>query len=292
MKISLKMAFALGLTAVFGSQCADAQNVGNANPVGAVFARQGGEMPEGIFRFTSSGYEVYTLQCSDDPDMAHKTSLFYGKNDSDKANVDAIIAPDGRVPSAMNCFLVKTGNDYIMFDTGLGGGVRGKAAERLSLLAVQPGYIKAIYITHAHGDHLGGLIDSNGKAVFDNATLYIPANEKDFMASKQPDTYAAIMREYDGRIQWVNGGEIVDDVLCIDAPGHTPGHMVYRLGNLLFAGDIMHGAALQLIDPTICARYDSDPGQSIKTRNTILDYAVANSLTVLGAHIPANGVLF
>ena len=59
-----------------------------------------------------------------------------------------------------------------------------------------------------------------------------------------------------------------------------------------FAGDIMHGAALQLIDPTICARYDSDPGQSIKTRNTILDYAVANSLTVLGAHIPANGVLF
>ena len=285
------MACALGLTAVFGSQCAEAQNVGNANPVGAVFARQGGEMPEGIFRFTSSGYEVYTLQCADDPDMAHKASLFYGKNDADKAKVDAI-APNGRVPSAMNCFLVKTGNDYIMFDTGLGGGVRGKAAERLSLLAVQPGYIKAIYITHAHGDHLGGLIDSNGKAVFDNATLYIPAKEKDFMASKQPDTYAAIMREYDGRIQWVNGGEIVDDVLCIDAPGHTPGHMVYRLGNLLFVGDIMHGAALQLIDPTICARYDSDPVQSIKTRNTILDYAVANSLTVRGAHIPANGVLF
>ena len=290
MKIAI--ALVIGMTTTLASQHLNAQNAAHNNPVGAVFARQGGEMPEGIFRFTSSGYEVYTLQCSDDPAMAHKTSLFYGKNDADKAKVDAIIAPDGRVPSAMNCFLVKTGNDYIMFDTGLGGGVRGKAAERLSLLAVQPGYIKAIYITHTHGDHIGGLIDSNGKAVFDNATLYIPANEKDFMASKQPDIYAVIMREYDGRIQWVNGGEIVDDVLCIDAPGHTPGHMVYRLGNLLFVGDIMHGAALQLIDPTICARYDSDPGQSIKTRNTILDYAVANSLTVLGAHIPANGVLF
>lgn len=291
MKISVKMALALGLTAAINTQCVNAQSIGRINPVGSVFARQGGEMPEGIFKFTSGGYEVYTLQCSDDQEMAHKASLFYGKNDADKAKVDAI-APDGRIPSAMNCFLVKNGNDYIMFDTGLGGGVRGKAVERLSLLAVQPGYIKAIYITHAHGDHLGGLIDSNGKAVFDNATLYIPANEKDFMASKQPDTYTAIMREYDGRIRWINGGEIADDVLCIDAPGHTPGHMVYRLGNLLFVGDIMHGASLQLVDPTICARYDSDPGQSIKTRNTILDYAVTNSLTVLGAHIPANGVLF
>ncbi len=291
MKASVKMALALGMTAALAPQHLDAQSIAGINPVGAVFARQGGEMPLGIFKFTSGGYEVYTLQCSDDPEMAHKASLFYGKSDADKAKVDAL-APEGRVASAMNCFLVKTGNDYIMFDTGLGSSTRGKAAERLSLLAVQPGYIKAIYITHAHGDHLGGLIDSSGKAVFDNATLYIPANEKDFMASKQPDAYTAIMREYDGRIRWINGGEVIDDVVCIDAPGHTPGHTVYRLGNLLFVGDIMHGASLQLIDPTICARYDSDPELSVKTRNTILDYAVANSLTVLGAHIPANGVLF
>lgn len=291
MKISLKFALALGMTAIINAPCVNAQNIGRTNPIGVAFARQGGEMPEGIFKFTSGGYEVYTLQCSDDPEMAHKASLFYGPDDVDKAKVDAM-APDGRVASAMNCFLVKNGNDYIMFDTGLGGGVRGKAVERLSLLEVQPGYIKAVYLTHTHGDHLGGLIDSNGKAVFVNATLYIPADEKDFMASKQPDFYAAIMSEYEGRIRWIKGGEIVDDVVCIDAPGHTPGHMVYRLGNLLFVGDIMHGASLQLVDPTICARYDSDPEQSIETRKAILDYAVTNSLTVLGAHVPANGVLF
>ena len=291
MKVSLKFALALGMAAIVNAPCVEAQNIGQINPIGAAFARQGGEMPEGIFKFTSGGYEVYTLQCADDPEMAHNASLFYGPDDVDKAKVDAM-APDGHIATAMNCFLVKNGNDYIMFDTGLGGGVRGKAAERLSLLAVQPGYIKSVYLTHTHGDHLGGLIDSNGKAVFVNATLYIPADEKDFMASRQPDSYASIMREYDGRIRWIKGGEIVDGVLCIDAPGHTPGHMAYRLGNLLFVGDIMHGASLQLVDPTICARYDSDPERSINSRCTILNYAVTNSLTVLGAHVPANGVLF
>ena len=42
----------------------------------------------------------------------------------------------------------------------------------------------------------------------------------------------------------------------------------------------------------ICAGYDADRAQAIDSRNRILNYAVSNSLTVLGAHVPANGVLF
>ena len=266
----------------------DAQMSWHNNPIGAVFARQGGDTPAGVYRFTSGGYEIYTLQCSDDPDMSQPTSLFYGKDNVDKEKVDKL-APDGRVPSAMNCYLVKIGNDYYMIDTGMGD----KALQKLSLLAVKPGYIKGIFITHSHGDHIGGLLDSNGKAVYDNAILYIPEGEKDFMMSKQADNYAAITKEYDGRIQWIKNGEVLaGGMLSIAAPGHTPGHMVFRLGSLLFVGDIMHGAAIQLIDPTICARFDSDHAQSAKIRNDILNYAIENSLTVIGAHIPGNGVIF
>lgn len=266
----------------------NAQMSWHNNLVGAVFARQGGDAPAGTCRFSSGGYEVYTLQGADDPNMAQPASLFYGKDNADQTKVDRL-APDGLVPSAMNCFLVKAGNDYYMVDTGMGD----KALQRLSLLAVKPGYIKGIFITHSHGDHIGGLLDRNGKAVYDNAILYIPEGEKEFMMKSQADLFAALMKEYGGRIKWIKAGEILEGgVLSIAASGHTPGHTAYRLGNLLFVGDIMHGAAIQLIDPTICARFDSDPEQSVKARNDLLNYAVENSLTVIGAHIPGNGVLF
>lgn len=42
----------------------------------------------------------------------------------------------------------------------------------------------------------------------------------------------------------------------IAAYGHTPGHTVYQTGNILIVGDIMHGTALQLPHPEICAEYD------------------------------------
>ncbi len=50
--------------------------------------------------------------------------------------------------------------------------------------------------------------------------------------------------------------------------------------------------AVQIIDPTVCASFDASPEQAIATRESLLRYAASRSLTVLGAHIPANGVLF
>ncbi len=54
----------------------------------------------------------------------------------------------------------------------------------------------------------------------------------------------------------------------------------------------MHGTTIQMIDPTICANYDANRVQAIATRNRILSYAVANSLTVLCTHAPLNGIIF
>ncbi|MDE5743311.1 MAG: hypothetical protein K2H62_03050, partial [Bacteroidales bacterium] len=64
----------LALNPVFGMAQVDWQ----ANPVGAVFARQGGETPEGTFKFTCGDYEVFTLVCSDK--AFQPASLYYGEN--------------------------------------------------------------------------------------------------------------------------------------------------------------------------------------------------------------------
>lgn len=260
------------------------------NPVGAVFAREGGETPEGTFRLKSGGYEVYTI-ASADKDF-QPASLYYGTNDADKEKVDAI-APDGKVPTSMNCFVVKTADGYIMFDTGLPSSAGGKTVERLKTLNISTDDVKAIYLTHGHFDHIGGLLDASGDAAYVNATVYVPSAELSFMKDTMGDVVQQIEEAYKDRFVVFSPGEILPyDVLPIAAPGHTPGHTAYQLGNLLFVGDLLHGPSLQLIDPTICAKFDADRNQAIATRNSILSYAITNSLTVLGAHIPNNGVIF
>lgn len=260
------------------------------NPVGAVFARQGGATPEGTFRFTSGGFEVYTI-ASADKDFQPAT-LFYGPQEADKAKVDAL-APEGKVPTAMNCFAVRTPQGYVMFDTGLPTAKGGKTIGRLGALGIAPQEIKAVFITHAHFDHIGGLVDASGKPEFPAATVYIAADELAFMQQTMSDALSQISAAYGDKIVAFSYGELLPGgILPLEAKGHTPGHTAYQLGDLLFVGDIMHGMAIQLIDPTINASFDADPAQAVATRRSILSYGAERSLTVLGAHIPANGVLF
>lgn len=261
-----------------------------SNPVGAVFAREGGDTPEGTFRMTDSGYEVFTIVSSDK--TYQPASLYYGENDADRDKVDAI-APGGQIPTSMNCFVVKTPDGYVMFDTGLPSSKGGNTERRLISLNINPDEIKGIYLTHGHFDHIGGLLDDTGKAVFPNAAVYVSATEFAFISDSMGETAEQIRKAYNGRLVLFEPGEVLPgNILPVAAKGHTPGHTVYQLGRLLFVGDIVHGVALQLIDPTICAGYDADRAEAIRTRNAILSYAVENSLTVLGAHVPNNGVIF
>ena len=74
--------------------------------------------------------------------------------------------------------------------------------------------------------------------------------------------------------------------MAIKAAGHTPGHTAYQIGKLLVVGDLMHGAALQTVNPDICASYDMDKQEAVATRRILLDYARKNGLTMAGMHLP------
>lgn len=282
----------LTLILIIMSASTSAQVNWQNNPVGAVFAREGGESPDGTFRLYSDGIEVFTLISSDKTEFYQPASLFYGENDADKARVDAL-APSGKVASSMNCFLVNYNGRKILIDTGLPSSRGGKTVDRLLSLGIKTSDIDAIYITHSHHDHIGGLLEEDTGATYPNASLYISSTEWDYLKGTSQEMADNIEKAYNGRIITFQAGEILQgDILPVAAPGHTPGHVVYNLGNLLFVGDILHGESVQLIYPDICANFDADRKEAVISREKILRYAVGRSLTVLGAHIPNNGVLF
>lgn len=260
------------------------------NPVGAIFAREGGETPEGTYKFSCGGYEIYTIISADK--SYQPASLYYGENESDRSIVDQI-APDGKVATSMNCFIVKNPQGYIMFDTGLPASKGGKTLDRLAALNIERSKISAIYLTHGHFDHIGGLLDENGSPVFPNATIYISSEELSYIEQTMNEITSQLKIAYNEKlISFESGNLLPFNVLPISAKGHTPGHTAYQLGSMLFVGDLMHGPTLQFIDPKICASYDADRTQAISTRIQLLSYGITNSLTLLCAHAPGNGILF
>ena len=94
-------------------------------------------------------------------------------------------------------------------------------------------------------------------------------------------------KAYGDRVHMFAFGDTLPcNVIAMDASGHTPGHTVFQTGKLLVVGDLMHGAALQLKYPDICATYDMDKRGAIKSRKHYIEYARKNNLVIAGMHLP------
>lgn len=192
------------------------------------------------------------------------------------------------VPSSVCAVLVEAANQHLLFDAA-NGAADSQLMPTLDSLGLQASDIDYIFLTHLHGDHIGGLI-SGDSAAFPAAQLYVPAAEHDAwmaMPEKATEKWRNILAAYDGRTQFF---AITDTLPCgvqpIAAYGHTPGHTIYRIDDNLIVGDIMHGLALQLDNPEICARFDMNTDSAIISRKAVLDLARRDSLTVYGMHFP------
>lgn len=199
----------------------------------------------------------------------------------------------GGIPSSMSVFLVESKGMRILFDTGLGA-KDSRLLHLLSLMGLTPADIGFIYLTHLHGDHIGGLMQG-GRAVFPTAQVFVAKQEfrgwmrmpaeKKAQVEKMAKAYRLNLHFFDF------GDYLPGDVKTIDASGHTPGHTAFRVGDLLIVGDIIHGAALQLADLDLCPTYDMEPAEARAARKRILQYARMNNLVVAGMHLPAPGFM-
>jgi N-acyl homoserine lactone hydrolase len=160
------------------------------------------------------------------------------------------------VQLTFSCYLVKHGNDYLVWDTGnppASGSAPAPTApksslvEQLAQLHLQPEQITFVGISHYHGDHVGQV------ASFPQATLLIGKADWDALNDAKPN--AAINPA--NFAHWISGGGKVEpvsgdkdvfgdgSVIMLNTPGHTPGHhsLLVKLkekGNVLITGDLAH----------------------------------------------------
>lgn len=245
--------------------------------------------PEGVTTRKIDTLTLITLK-DNDGEKRMPNKLFYGKADSAKVEK---LSPEGSVASSISCFVVETQGKRILFDAGNGAAHGGKMLERLRAAGIAPEQIDYIFVTHFHGDHIGGLA-ADGKPLFANAQLYVPDAEYAAWAAMSSDGGREAVETVDTYGDRLHRFAYTDTlplgVKAMAAPGHTPGHTVYQTGRLFIAGDLLHGFDLQMQDLDICPAYDMDSAKATESRKHFIDYIRQNKLITVGMHFPDNGV--
>jgi glyoxylase-like metal-dependent hydrolase (beta-lactamase superfamily II) len=215
------------------------------------------------------------------------------------------------VETSVNAFLINTGSKLVLIDTGAGtlfGPTLGNLPASLKASGYQPEQVDEIYITHMHGDHVGGLV-KDGKRAFPNAIVRAAQQEADFWLSKahmdaapadRKDGYQSAMSMVNpyvsaGKFKPFNGDtELVPGIRAVASPGHTAGHTVYVVESkgqrLVLWGDLMHVAAAQFPDPAVTIRFDTDSAMAAAQRKKVFANAAEHGDWVAGAHLSFPGL--
>lgn len=192
------------------------------------------------------------------------------------------------IPSSVSVMLMEKDGQQCLFDAG-NGNDDSRLLPRMKELGFSASDIGVIFITHLHGDHIGGLV-KDGQPVFPQAKLYILSVELDAWTKSPestPQNVKAMMEAYGEKlVKYTLEDSLPVGVKAIAAYGHTPGHTIYRIDNKLIVGDIMHGVALQMEHPEFCARFDMDKEQAIASRKAIMEMTKKEGLTMYGMHFP------
>lgn len=263
----------------------------------------------GYFRLAVGDYEV--------------TALFDGYNDLspdllqglDKARIRELLARqsmDGQgMRTHFNAFLVNTGAHLVLVDTGAGqciGETAGSLVSNLKAAGYEPAQVDTIVLTHLHLDHVCGLVDKEGAAVFAQATVHVEQAEADYWLSPAVMAKApAAAQEYfkvaqrsvapyqaAGRLQtFTPPANPVPEVQARLEAGHTPGSTTYRFTSggqsIVFIGDLVHSLAVQFEHPEAGIRFDVSGPEAIKARNAVFGQLADEHVWVAAAHLPFPG---
>ena len=202
-----------------------------------------------------------------------------------------------------SCYLIKHGDDYMVWDAGFAPGSTPNAPkvsliEQLAQLELTADQIKYIGVSHYHGDHVGQV------GSFPKSTLLIGKGDWEALvaaAKTPPGTVTFGAPNPVSFAHWIKGEGKVEPVtldkdvfgdgtvVMLDTPGHTPGHhaLLVRLketGAVLLTGDLAHFR--ENYEGTGVPTFNTDRAQTLASFDRFKKIAANLNATVIIQHDP------
>jgi glyoxylase-like metal-dependent hydrolase (beta-lactamase superfamily II) len=218
-------------------------------------------------------------------------------------------SPDTLTPPC-NVTLLRQGDRTVLFDVGSGPDFSpnsGILLASLEDLGLTPGDITDIVFTHAHPDHLWGLLDDFDDPLFTQASYMMGQTEWDYWMN--PNTVNEIgearasfavgakrrLEMIEDQMTFFNDGdEIMTGVAARATFGHTPGHMAFEVRHgseaVMIVGDSIGNDHIAFAKPDWHSGSDQNPERAAATRMSLMDQLSYEKTRVVGFHLTGNGL--
>ena len=209
-----------------------------------------------------------------------------------------------KIPVDYNNLLIKAGNQHVLVDAGIPRPA-GNLFLGLEEIRIDPGEIDTIVITHSDMDHIGGILDTEGKISFPNARFIVMEDTWQYWTSEESRAELARLNNWakeKAEFAWETYSKIKDWIYLVKpgeefipgfrmfvAPGHRYDHSILKLTSS--DEQFMH-ISDALAHPLFMAKrdwystYDANPNQAIETKEKLLRICASENALVFGAHFP------
>lgn len=211
-----------------------------------------------------------------------------------------------------NLALYQDEDRYILFDVGSGPdfmSTAGSITDSLEAIGLVPEDITHVVFTHAHPDHIWGLLDDFDDPLFYEASYYMGRKEWDYWwdpntVNEIGEARAAFAAGAKRRMEVIadqvnlfdDGQEILPGIAAFSTPGHTPGHMSFEIKNgsetTMVLGDAIGNHHVAFEKPGWPSGSDQDFAQGIESRKKLFDRITSETMKIIGFHLPNGGIGF